>query len=233
MRLLIFITVGYITGIIWGLYLKLSIVPIFFICGVIFLGSFKLNKRIRVKIDKNKIPILIFVVFAIISNLQITYLENRHDNLYKDKENVKIIGTVISDKNEKSYKASYTIKVNSINNDRKYKGTNLIIYVPKEITLKYGDKIELTGEYKKANENTNYKLFNYKEYLKTKNIYGIVNVDKLKVLNENNLNKVVIMLNDIRAKIKYNLKVILKEESKIAIGILIRRYFLYTRRNNR
>lgn len=215
-RPLIYITVGYITGIIWGLYLKISIVPIFLIFwGVIFI------------IRKKKVPmaIWIFIVFGIISNVQINYLEAKHESLYQGIENAKIIGTIISDRKETEYRASYTIKVENINNNTKFRGTNLLIYTKKENILNYGDKVLINGSYDKAKQATNYKAFDYREYLKGKNIYGIVNVDNVRVLQKDNLNKLQLGINRIQNKIKSNLKEILGEESSIAVGILLRRYF--------
>ena len=138
---------------------------------------------------------------------------------------MKIVGTVISERKYTAYKASYTIKVENVNGNRKYKGTNLIIYTSKKQDFKYGDMILLNGTFEKANEATNYKAFDYREYLKTKNVYGIVNAeDETKVLKEKNLNLALILINNIKTKIKSNLKEILGEEAKIAIGILLRRY---------
>ncbi len=226
-RPLIWITVGYIIGIIWGLYLKISIVPIFLLFG----GLIFLNKRKYIKIEnkflskfKNTNCILLFLIFVFISNTQVRYLESKHENLYQDVDTAQVVGTIISDKKETTYKTSYTIKVDSINNSRKYKGTNILIYLPKNIMLDYGDKISLNGNYERANVATNYKGFDYREYLKQKNIYGIVHADEVRVLEKNNLNCVKIIFNNIRTKIKLNLKEVLGEESKVTIGILLRRY---------
>ncbi len=175
MRPLAVITVGYITGIIWGLYLNISIVPVFFLLIGIFIlfnwfGGERLRKFIQ-KANSKKFYIISFIVFAIISNAQIIYLENKHENLYKGKAEVEIVGTIISDREETTYKAKYTIKVESVDGNAEFKGTYLLIYVAKEQELEYGDKIILKGEYEEASFATNYKAFDYKEYLKCKNIY--------------------------------------------------------------
>lgn len=227
MRPFIYITVGYITGIIWGLYLKISIVPIFLIFG----GTAYLILKQRKK--KIPIPLVLFIIFSIISNVQINNLEKKHENLYKNIENVQIVGTIISERKETEYKASYTIKVDTVNNSIKFKNTNLIVYVPKKEVLYYGDKVVLDGSYEKAKEATNYKAFDYKEYLKQKDIYGIVKSEKVQVIKKDNLNKVLVNINNIRNKIKSKLKEILGEESNITIGILLRRYIWNSRRNNR
>ena len=59
---------------------------------------------------------------------KINYLENKYKKLYEGINNVEIIGTIISEKKELEYKEKYTIKVEKINGDKKYKNTKLIIY---------------------------------------------------------------------------------------------------------
>lgn len=157
--------------------------------------------------------------------MQINYLENKFNTLYTGLDEVEVVATIISNKKETSYKSSYTIKVESINKNRKYFGNNLIIYAEKDANLNYGDKIIINGTFEFASNARNYKAFDYREFLKTKNIYGILNVDKIKVLNNNNLSFISIWSNQIREKIKYNLKIILDNKSDIVIGILLRRYF--------
>ena len=94
----------------------------------------------------------------------------------------------------------------------------------KEENLEYGDKIHILGTYDEAKCATNYKLFDYKEYLKEKNVYGIVKADKVQVIEKDNLNNIFILLNNLREKIKINLKEIIGEEANVTIGILLRRY---------
>ena len=77
MRPIIIMTVGYITGIIWGLYLKINIIPIIFL--TILVGILKKDK---------KMSIIFFLIFLIISNTQINYLENKYKKLYEGINNV-------------------------------------------------------------------------------------------------------------------------------------------------
>lgn len=74
MKPIIILTVGYITGIIWGLYLKINIVPFVFF---IILGTYFLNK-----IKNIKKYFILFLISLIISNIQINYLENKFNHLY-------------------------------------------------------------------------------------------------------------------------------------------------------
>lgn len=208
----------------WGLYLKISIVPAFFLFGVILYLLIKVKLVEITKIKKYKKIIISFIIFAIISNFQIMKLEDKYNNLYNNVQDAKIIGTIISDKKETDYKLSYTLKVESVNGNSKYKGTNLIIYTSKKEEFEYGNKVSLNGSFEKANQATNYRAFDYREYLKTKNIYGTINVEEIKKVKENNLNFILMCIQKTKTKIKSNLKEILGEEAKVSIGILLRRY---------
>ena len=83
--------------------------------------------------------------------------------------------------------------------------------------------IYLKGEYLIPNESRNYKGFNYREYLKTKKIYGTIRVEgKVKVLENNKLNTIFIISNKIRKEIISRCDLLLPEQtSKLLIGILI------------
>lgn len=168
-------------------------------------------------LSKYKFYVISFFVFATISNLQIKTLENKFNNLYEGINEVKAIGTIISDRKETAYKASYTVRIESINSKKRFNGTNLIIYVPKSQKLEYGDKIVINGTFEKANTARNYKEFDYREYLKSKNIYGIVNVDGVMLIKKNNLNFALISINNLRMRIKSNLQEILGKEAEVTI----------------
>lgn len=133
-RPLILITVGYITGILWGLYLKINIVPIIFLLlgGVIW------------KYKKCKLYIVIAIILAFISNTQIKILEQKYKILYLDVENETFTGIIISNQEQGEYKDNYIVKIENINGNIKYKNTKLKLYVDNGIQLKYGQKISFT-----------------------------------------------------------------------------------------
>ena len=187
---------------------------------VLFLISF-LSKhfyQLKEKLSnykKYRIYILCFIIFAIISNFQVNILENKFNNLYGGISETKIVGTIISDRKETSYKVNYMVRVESINSNNKFKGTNLIIYMPKKEKLEFGDKIIINGVYEKASTAKNFKAFDYREYLKTKNVYGVVNAEEVRVIKKNNLNFILIGVNNLKTKIKFNLIDILGKEAEI------------------
>lgn len=104
----------------------------------------------------------------------------------------------------------------------------MIIYVKNGVKLEYGAKVSFSGTYQAPSKASNYKAFDYKNYLKTKNIYGSVNIDEdIKVLSGTNLNSIFIISNNLRNKIEQNLDEILGEEAKItkrdsSSGILLK-----------
>ena len=213
MRPLLILVVGYITGISWGLYLNTSIVP------TIFLGFFVLyffSKKIEI-INKYKWYIFLAILLAFFSNIQINNLNYKYLNLYQDKEEISVIGTVISDKKDTKYKTSYTIKVESINKDEKYKNTRLIVYTKLGTNIEYGKQVTFKGTYEKAKGATNYKAFDYEKYLRTQKIYGIVYAnDNIKISNQDYLNSILILSNKLKLKIENNLDNILGKNSEIA-----------------
>ncbi len=192
------ITIAWIFGIIWGLYFKISIA--FFVVPVIFIGIYLSRKK------KIKKYFIWFLISLVISNLQITLLEKSFSEKYKNiGENLEIVGTVISNPIDKEYKNQYTLKVEKIDENKKYQNTNLQLNVKKEKeNLSYGDKIIVKGNFEEASTARNEGGFNYKQYLKTKKIYGIVTVDKkdVKVVNKNNTNIIELLANKVRNSMK-------------------------------
>ncbi len=205
--------IGYIIGILWGLYLKFSIVPLL----LIFLIIFFIKKKYR------KLIILIAIA-TLISNVQVNFLNNKYENFYTDGEEYKIVGTIVSEPQEKEYKTVYKIKIESINGNTKYKNTQLLLNIKgKDNQLKYGDKIKLNAIYTKPETSRNYKGFNYSEYLKTIKIYGNITLNsQVQIIKHNNINIIFRIINNIKQKIISNINKMLPEKTaNMSIGILL------------
>lgn len=217
---LFFITIAWIFGIIWGLYLKISIV--LFVIPLIFTYTYLTIKK-KIRLRKY---VILFLVSVIISNIQITLLEKSFDEKYKNvSENLEIVGTIISNPMDKQYKNQYILKVEKINENKSYKNTNLQLNVKKEEKLlSYGDKIIIKGNFEEASSARNEGGFDYKQYLKSKNVYGIISVDKkdIKLIKKNNVDVIDLLANKVsnsmKIKIEQNLS---NETSKLLSGILI------------
>ena len=132
-RPLVVAVIGYIIGIIIGLYFKFSIV-LFYInfipIGVVIHFINKRKKRkfrlfsIRryfryIKIYLNHKIILVIILLSIISN------------------------SIVCNKQEKEYKNIYKIKIEKINKNKKYENICLYLSANKKIKLMYGDKIKV------------------------------------------------------------------------------------------
>lgn len=229
-RPILVIAIGYIIGIIWGIYLKISILPFYFLLISIYIiinlkykkKKFKILSIKRyfryIKLVFKLNIIITIIISSFISNLIIKIQENKYENMYRDGETLSISGIVIGNKEEKEYYDRYEIKV--IN--KKYKNTKLYINVSKKKQLKYGDKITIYGEFKEPAQARNYKGFNYKQYLKTLKIYGTVKIEKIEIIAENQANTVMQISNKIFLKIKENIKITYSEKmSKIILGIML------------
>lgn len=217
-RPILIAVIGYILGILWGLYIQISIVPfIFILLVVLFLKKGKIIKY------KN-ILILIILIF-ICASVKTLYLNNKYNTLYNNIEECKVIATVVSEPQEKEYKYVYKIKVESINGNTKYKNTYLLLNIKKsnKIDVEYGDKIIFNAIYNEPETSRNYKGFNYKEYLKTIKVYGTVSLEsEIKVIKKNNINVISHIIYNIRQKIKSNINDLLpKETSNLCLGILL------------
>lgn len=219
-------TIGYIIGIIWGLYFKISIALIIPIMLLIILKIY--NKNAYLKVILNKKTVITIIIFSLISNCIINNLNRKYDYLYKNINEVELIGTIISNKKEKEYNDEYIIKIDMCNKSRKFNNTKLIIKIKKQKNkinnIKYGDKIILKGIFEQPTAQRNYKGFNYKEYLKSIEIYGIVysNINQIKLIKENNINIISSIANTITNKAKDNIVKRFPEESaQLIMGILL------------
>ena len=222
---LFLVTFAYILGIILGLYFKLGIVLLLFII-FIFIAIREKNKYFKL-IFKKKYLIL-FIIVLLISAVKTLSLEKSFNEKYKDINGLtKIEGTIISNPKQKQYKSEYVLKVENINSDFYYKNTKVLVYIKNnknQKVYKYGDKISFTGEFEFAQERRNTGGFDYRQYLKTKGIYGIVNTtdNNIEVNKENNINLILISINNLSIEIKNKINEIFSQkEGSILQAILI------------
>ena len=202
-RPIFIILIGYIIGILWGLYLKISIVFFYIFLLILYyisnISKFKKKKffhYIKILIKFN--VLLLIIISSLISNIIIKFQTKKYQNLYHDGEELKIQVQIIDNKKEKQYYNRYKIKVLS----SKYKNTYL--YMTTKKNLEYGEILEIQGNFSEPSEARNYKGFNYKEYLKTLKIYGTIRVELVKKID---IHKgILYYTNKLHFKIKYNLE---------------------------
>ena len=229
-RPILIIVIGYIIGIIWGIYFKKSIFLFYFflilIYSIIKLPYKRKNFKILsikryfryIKLIFKINIILTIVISSFISNIIIKTYENKYNNLYHEGEKIKLIAIIESNREEKEYYDRYKIKVT----EGKYKNTKLYINITKKQKLKYGDKIEVEGDFKELDIARNYKGFNYKQYLKTLKIYGTIKAEKVEILENNQGNPIMQISNSIFLKIEKNIKKTYNSKmAKIILGIML------------
>ena len=193
-RPIIIILISYIIGILGGLYTN----SIAFFCFTIILamclwGIRKINNKYfrflrRFLKRYTELLILISMTFGF---LYTNILEQKYDTIYEAKGEIEEHCIVIAEKEPKEYKDLYKVKiVNSKNSARN--GTKLYIRVNKKANIEVGDMLLINGTYLEPDVARNERGFNYKEYLKTLEIYGTVEINHYKVIKKGRINKLIL-----------------------------------------
>lgn len=239
-RPIVVATLGYIIGIIWGLYLKVNIALFYIIISIFLVVAKHIKNRYFIKKQKFKIisiqrifryiklifnfkSLIIIIICSIISNIIVNDKKCKYENLYSTLENVNVIAKVVNNGITKEYKTTYKIKVEKINGDDKYKSTYLYLDINSKINinLKFGDYISLEGIYMQPSKASNYKGFDYAKYLRTQKVYGTINLKKVEILKENSNSLLFTVANNISLKIKeITLKNLKNENANLLLGIL-------------
>lgn len=220
-RPLLIIAISYVLGIIIGVYFKKSIPFIMLGVLIICLVTAKRNRKIK--------KTIIVIVVVMISAIRTIQINNEYEKFYEkfDNEKITAVATVCGDIEETEYRYTTTVKINKMEGDTKdiYKNKKFLLYVKKsrKTKLKYGQQIKIIGFYDKTEGRRNYKGSNYQEYLKNKKIYGMLNCeDELKIIKDNNINPISMLIYRVRDKLKNNVFDILdKDEAGLATGILL------------
>lgn len=219
-RVIVYIVLGYIIGILWGLYLDISIVLLY----IIMLFIIKLISFTRIykyiKLVLTPITIILIIMSSLISNLILINQNKKYERLFNKIDDVKIIGKVVDNGIEKEYTNRYKIKIEKLNENHEYKNT--YIYLQYKGKLEYGYLVYIEGKFQEPDEARNYKGFNYKEYLKTLKISGTVKESKIKVIEKNRSSELFTFFNNIFLKIKDGIEMNFdKNVSSVLLGILL------------
>lgn len=208
------IVIGYIIGIIWGLYCKMSIASLYFFLVIIYIIINRSYQRRKFKIFSIKRyfryiklffkvkVILLIIISSMISNIVVKYQNYQYETKFKEVQDLKVQALIISNVTEKEYYNRYKVKVCN----GEFKNIRLYINVKKDVELEYGDKIEVVGQFIEPQTQRNYRGFDYKEYLKTQKIYGTAKVKNVKILEKTQGNKLMQMANKIFLKIEDNIQ---------------------------
>lgn len=225
--------IGYIIGILWGLYLKTSIV-LFCIIIIVsykiitkrtqkpknFLFYAKHKKKIRkakkyIEAKSSKKAIILILCCAVVSNKIVKIQNKQYDEKFKNISQGTFIATVVEEKKESEYNKQYKIKVDS--------NTYLILKVKDKNSIPLCSKIQFIGKFEELSQQRNYKGFDYKEHLKTKKIYGIVTTNSVKIIKQNNLNFLQNLASKITNYMQNNLKkqILDKVQYHLLMGLLL------------
>ena len=168
---------------------------------------------------KKKI-IIIIAITSIISNTIFFMKNSEYENKFRDIENIELEVIITGNKEEKQYTCAYESKVCK---PIKYQGTKIYISQDKrEDNVNYGDKIKVYGTFIQPSRQRNYMGFSYKEYLKTKKIYGTVNIKKKELISKGNINYILMQINNIGKRISIGLnKIMSKEAASIVIALIL------------
>ena len=238
-RPIVVIMIGYIIGIIVGLYCKISIVLLYALGFIVYLIikrpnknefkmlSFKRYFRYIKLIFIKKVCVIIFII-SIISNFYILNQNSQYNLIYYKFNNkeIQIRGKIISNVRIERYKKIYKVKVIKVlNKEIQQKtcieGKNIIISTNKfQNTLEFEDELVLIGTFKKPKSRTNYKGFDYQEYLKTQKICGTIDVNSISNIkkNENILKSINKIFLNCKKIVQYNFEC---DVSNFLIGITL------------
>lgn len=115
-----------------------------------------------------KILIIILISWGLYFNIALIF---SFDKTYPETCDLTAIAQVVSMKTEKARSNSYTVKILQSNLEHT-KHTKLILYTSQDCDLRYGDVVQISGEFSKGDVARNYKGFSYRNYLKQSKIYG-------------------------------------------------------------
>ena len=179
------------------------------------------------------------IVFSL-GTLYMHTLNNYYDEKYEELESLNgsyCTAIVVSEGEEKDYKHVYEIEIKGIKlllNLKKSKNKSLQNKENRYLSnknsknssfkLKYGDKIEFYLEYEKPSTARNYMGFDYSNYLKTKKIFGTVNLkeEDVEIISHDNSNIILRKIYELRNLMKTKIEKLLpKETSGLCLGMLI------------
>lgn len=231
--------IGYIIGIIWGLYFKINIALFYFLIIAIIIFFYKKPKSKQIKkfkqisfyryfryiklIFKSHVIFLIIII-SIISNLLIKIQEKNYNLTYNINGTFNFIGIVQSGKEEKEYYDRYIVKIINADNNKILKNKKIYLKIKdkKQQELECGDLIEFKGEYLSPNIQRNYKGFDERKYLKTKKICGTVETDNVYINKKKQGNIFLRSSQNFATKIKENIeKTFDNETGNILKGLLL------------
>lgn len=141
------ITLGYIIGILIGLYNEKSIALFLFFITIIYLILKKTNKYIKILITYPSF--IIFIISIILSNITTINKENKFEKAYENTSKITVIAVIKSKPQEKEYGTQFKVEIIQSDTNLEIKKTRLIVIDKQRYKFEYGDIIKIKGEYQK------------------------------------------------------------------------------------
>lgn len=218
-------TIGFLIGILGGLYLNMVLFIFLFNLTILIARYIQDKKIIRIiKLWLNKSVIILLIVTAVFGYWYIYYIENTYKKIYILSGKVEIEGIVVSEPIINEYNKTYELKVHKINNKKISPKKFSFIVDKKQKDLEYGACIYCTGEYIKPNSRRNFKGFSYENYLKTKKNYGTIRaIEKSKTKYKNRISIVRRLSYRLKMKIINSTGTIFTKEDEegVVLGIIL------------
>ena len=190
-----------IMGILTGLYLEFTLSMVLYFSLLLF-SLFILKVK--------KLEILISICLLIGFNLYTANLINSYDCRYIDGSFIDGEFEIVSYRNVKDYYDKYIVKSNENN--------KFILYLPHGDELKKGTVINLSGEFNLPDLARNTGGFNYRRYLNSQKIYGVIRAKNYYVSNLAKFNLIYYIQDEIS---KSFARLFPKNEMGLIIGMMI------------
>lgn len=190
-----------IIGILTGLYLEFTLSMVLYFLLLLFC-LFILKAK--------KLEILISMCLLIAFNLYTSSLINSYDCRYIDGSSIEGEFEIVSYRAVKDYYDKYIVKSKE--------GNEFILYLPHGDELKKGTLINLSGEFSLPDLARNTGGFNYRRYLNSQKIYGIIRTKNYYVSNLAKFNLIYYIQDEIY---KSFTRLFPKDEMGLIIGMMI------------
>ena len=190
-----------IIGILTGLYLEFTLSMVLYFSLLLF-SLFILKVK--------KLEILISMCLLIVFNLYTSSLINSYDCRYIDGSSIEGEFEIVSYRAIKDYYDKYIVKSKE--------GNKFIVYLPHSDELKKGTLINLSGEFRLPDLARNTGGFNYRRYLNSQKIYGIIRAKNYYVSNLAKFNLIYYIQDEIY---KSFARLFSKDEMGLIIGMMI------------
>lgn len=190
-----------IIGILTGLYLEFTLSMVLYFSLLLF-SLFILKVK--------KLEILISMCLLIVFNLYTSSLINSYDCRYIDGSSIEGEFEIVSYRAIKDYYDKYIVKSKE--------GNKFILYLPLGDELKKGTAINLSGEFSLPDLARNTGGFNYRRYLNSQKIYGVIRAKNYYVSNLAKFNLIYYIQDEIS---KSFARLFPKNEMGLIIGMMI------------